>query len=189
MSAALVLMLAALAPAQADVPAVAPVRHRVHAAGSSARFQVRLRTLRRVEGRFERLEGTVLPDAAGDLQVRVRVEADGVVFPGRPGYTQWARSEAFFDAARHPHIVFESQRFAPALLVTGGDLDGRLLLRGTSRPVRFRVAPAACAAPGIDCPLEVRGEVSRSAFGMNALQMAVADRVRFAFSLRLEPSS
>ena len=56
-----------------------------------------------------------------------------------------------------------------------------------TRPVAFRVEPAACAAPGRDCDIVVTGHVSRQAFGMHAYRLTVRDTVDFEFQVRLQP--
>jgi polyisoprenoid-binding protein YceI len=97
------------------------------------------------------------------------------------------RSDKFLDVERHPDIRFESETFARELLAKGGELRGKLRLRGRTRPVTFRVEPSGCKSPGRTCDIHVHGSVSRRDFGMNAQRVWVKDEVDFDFRVRLQP--
>jgi polyisoprenoid-binding protein YceI len=162
----------------------APMREDFDPAASRATFEVDLRLLGRVQGRFHELEGELQP-GAGLWRVRVRLDARSLDLDGPPWMVRSTRSEKFLDVERHPDIHFESEDFARELLETGGQLGGQLHLRGRTRPVVFRVAPARCAAPGRQCDIRVYGSVNRRDFGMTAQRMWVHDEVGFDFRVRL----
>ena len=188
-------LLSALAGAAIAVPAVppapppapdAPMPQLFDPARSQARFKVRMRILPAATGHFLDVRGEL--QSEGDRQ-RVEVEVDGrkLRFAGPGWMNKVTRSDPFLAVDKHPRIFFRSDPFAPTLLREGGPLRGELTLRGETRPVTFKVAPAACAEPGRDCDIVVTGRVSRQAFGMNAYRLTVRDGVDFEFQVRLLP--
>ena len=178
--------LLAILPAAAD----AGVRHgdatiAVDTARSHIGFAIRTRYGQRLEGHFPRFAGQVdtLPD--GRQRITVTLDAGSADIPGHPRYTRWMRGGDFFDAGAHPRIVFQSEPHSPHLGMTGGTVDGWLTLRGVRAPLRMQVSPAGCARPGYDCAVTGKGEVSRTAHGMERWQLAVGDRVTFVLKVRL----
>lgn len=147
-------------------------------------FHMRTRWGQRVDGTFARHEGSVkrLPD--GRHRVRVALATDTVEIRGSARYTGLARGPRFFDAARHPELVFVSEPFPPSLLERGGALAGTLTLHGTSRPEVFEVEPAGCARPGVDCDIVAHGTVRRDDYGLDGLRMLLGNRVHFRLSVR-----
>ena len=154
-------------------------------AASHATFTVHTRWLSTMIGRFDGPEGTLdtLPD--GRLQVQVSLRAASVTFPASERTTRWTRSDAFFDVAHYPVIHFRSEPFARSRLSVGGALDGLLVVRGVSKPVRFELAKPDCAQAGMGCPIRVAGRISRREFGMTRMLWLVRDDVEFAFDVRL----
>jgi polyisoprenoid-binding protein YceI len=140
--------------------------------------------VRKLEGRFEYIQGAVSHPAPGLFDVEVKIAAQSLAMKN-PEHADWARSAEFFDAPRHPWIAFEARNASTALLQDGGELQGQLSLRGVTRPASFELLPASCARPGIDCPVEARGELQRSEFGMDARRWAVSDKVRLALSFKV----
>jgi polyisoprenoid-binding protein YceI len=160
---------------------------RIDTAHSFAGFSVRAAWVKRIDGRFAHIEGVVRPDAQERYVLEVRV-ASGSVLMGRDSHEEWARSADFFDTDRHPWIEFRAAGLGSELLRAGGAIEGVLTLRGISRPVSFELLPADCAQPGLDCPVQARGEVDRSEFGMTARRVFVSDRVKLSFDIRLHPA-
>jgi len=160
---------------------------RIDTAHSFAGFSVRAAWVKRIDGRFAHIEGVVRPDAQERYVLEVRV-ASGSVLMGRESHEAWARSADFFDTDRHPWIEFRAAGLGSELLRAGGAIEGVLTLRGISRPVSFELLPADCAKPGLDCPVQARGEVDRSEFGMTARRVFVSDRVKLSFDIRLHPA-
>jgi len=93
--------------------------------------------------------------------------------------------DSFFDTVRHPWMEFVSDPYLPDTLAHGGQLHGRLTLRGTTRPERLDVAPAQCARPGLDCAMEVHGDIQRGRYGMDDWQVMLSERVRFTMQVWL----
>ena len=63
---------------------------------------------------------------------------------GPPWVQTVTHSAQFLDSANYPDIVFHSQPFSPQVLVSGGDIHGRLSIRDTVREVVFTVLPTTC---------------------------------------------
>lgn len=166
-------LLALVLPLQADAGAARlldPQRSQVD-------FEVRALWVRRVRGQFDTVLGQVEPQPDPDwARVDVQVPVDSLSM-GNPDHAAWARSAAFFDAARHPWIHFRSDPFPLTLLERGGLLPGVLELHGHRREVQFSLLPGTCTRPGLDCPVLAEGEVSRADFGMDAHRVTVGDRV------------
>ena len=140
-------------------------------------FEVRTRIGQRLQGVFPVYEGIceVLPD--GRHQVRLRLSTAAAEIPDKPRYTAWMRGDSFFDVLRHPWMELVSEPYQAETLADGGELVGRLTLRGNSRAESLRIGPAECARPGLDCPIAVNGDIARSRYGMDDWQIAVGDRV------------
>lgn len=156
---------------------------------SAGRFRVWVFATFPVSGRFDDVTGRVAIDRArGTARIEAAIDARTVELRSAR-QTRWARSEEFFDAARHPHIRFASQPLPLARLARGGMLDGSLDLRGARREVHFRIAPSSCgkAEQATRCTVEVEGSIQRSEFGMSARRGAVSDRVSLHFSIVAEP--
>lgn len=156
---------------------------------SSARFEVRPRMLRTLQGEFLRFGGAIERDVDDRRRVQVVLDAASAQFPGHPHYTEWALGENFFDAGRQRWITFRSAPFADELLHSGGDLHGTLEIRGQTRRVGFRLLAADCPWPGHGCPVRVRGQVSRGEFGMTGWRIAIRDRVEFSFDVWLRDAA
>src|SRR3546814_17339071 len=117
-------------------------------------------------------------------RVSIRFDVRTLDVEGNESFVRHAKSAEFFDVERYPWVVFESAPFTPVLLQSGGDLRGELFLRGVFRPVVFQVLPAQCRQPGIACPIEVSGKVSRSRFGMTTRRSTVKELGRALFRER-----
>jgi polyisoprenoid-binding protein YceI len=154
-------------------------------ARSHVGFEIQTRWGQRLRGEFVRHSGSVTQRPDGMRQVRLRIEAASVDIQGHANYTRFARGEGFFDAARHPHIEFVSHPYAPDLLRDGGPMAGRLRLRGVEREAVFRIEPAGCARPAVDCDVVAGGSIDRIDFGMDRWRVAIRDQVRFELRVRL----
>ncbi len=154
-------------------------------ARSSAEFEVRVIWMFDVAGRFGAVTGEVdINHAARSVRVRARIDTRAVSMR-RSSYEQWIKSDEFFDAARHPFIVFESEPFPLATLEQGGDIVGNLTLRGLTRPTSLRLQPTECPdAVALSCAVVADGTVQRSDFGMRTRRATLADKVRLHFTVR-----
>lgn len=166
-------------------PVLADGRNDFDPAHTRLGFELRTRWGQVLDGVFQRYEGSVehLPD--GRQQVRLRMYTREVEILGHPRYSDWARSEKFFDAGRYPVVTFTSRPYDPMLLYDGGELEGELSIKGISRPRSLEVAPATCAHPAVDCDVVATGAVRRSDYDMDDWMLAVSDRVVFVLRARI----
>ncbi|WP_368865772.1 YceI family protein [Stenotrophomonas maltophilia] len=187
-------LLLALAPAWAGVPqptTLPPVRADgprvllLDTQHSRIGFEVRTRFGQRIEGVFPQFEGRIEVLSDGRHQVHLKMFTRSVEIPGKARYTGWMRGEEFFDAGRHPMVEFDSLPYWPDTVAEGGDIEGRLTLRGVSHPESLRVEKAQCARAGYDCDVVSRGTVQRGRYGMDSWQLALSDRVTFVLRARL----
>lgn len=148
-------------------------------------FELRTRWGQRVVGRFTRHAGELLALGDGRQQVRVRLDAAATEVSGSEVYSEMARGPRFFDAERHPSIVFQSEPFSPALAHDGGPLRGKLTLHGVTRRETFTLTPAVCARPGRECEVVASGTIDRAAYGLDSFSWALSNRVRFTMRVRL----
>lgn len=147
---------------------------------SHARFQLQIPLRRTLDGRFPRVQSEWLAQTDGRWRVAVSLPADAAEIPGRPRYTRSMRSETFFNSRRHPRIQFLSDAFDTQFLARGGKLAGVLTMRGVARREAMQFAPSTCTPPKPQvCTIEVKGTVSRSAYGMTSLQGILGDAVLF----------
>ncbi|RZK98902.1 MAG: polyisoprenoid-binding protein, partial [Rubrivivax sp.] len=110
-------------------------------------FELRTRWGTKLEGVFPRYEGEVKHLQDGRHQVVLRMFTQSVEIVDHPRYTDWTRSEKFFEADRYPVVTFISKPYDAELLKHGGPLAGDLSIRGITRPKTLAVAPSACARP------------------------------------------
>ena len=152
-------------------------------------FELRTRWGQVLDGVFRHYEGSVehLPD--GRQQVRLRMYTRDVEIVGHPRYSEWARSEQFFDADRYPVVTFTSRPYDPLLLYDGGKLEGELSIKGITRPRSLEVAPATCPRPAVGCDVVATGAVRRSDYDMDDWMLAVSDRVMLEVLLRYAPTA
>ncbi|MBI1264629.1 MAG: polyisoprenoid-binding protein [Alphaproteobacteria bacterium] len=103
-------------------------------AHASATWRVRHLGLSWYTARFDRLDARLSFDPAnpGASELTAVIEAASVS-TGDPDFDETLRSAAWFDASRHPQILFRSTRIE----VTGettGRVHGELTLKGVTRP-------------------------------------------------------
>ena len=174
-------LLALLALATAPQPTRSPLWH-IESARSHVDFDVRLLWLHRIRGRFEQVSGAVQPVSDGRVVVNASIAVDSLAM-NSPRLRRWVLDEEFFDAARYPTLRFVSMPLSRSTLDDGGTLDGRLTLRGVTRPVRFELQPARCTADA--CTIEAHGQLQRHDFGMGSHHAVLSDRVGLALSIAI----
>lgn len=126
-----------------------------------------------VEVRFPDLAGTVQFDERAPETARATITA------GTAGATTGValvdalvRSEGYLDAARYPSITFELDRLRQLSKSTAA-VEGRLTLRGETRPVSFtatvfRYGPDPDARGRFAAGFDIAGSVDRTEFGSTA---------------------
>ncbi|KRF00533.1 hypothetical protein ASG87_12610 [Frateuria sp. Soil773] len=163
--------------------------YRIDSSRSQADFGVRLLWLHTVNGRFDRLAGDIHVDPQGMAQVDAHIAVESLAMSSAR-VRRWVLAPEFFDSARYPSIRFLSAPLPFATLARGGALDGRLSLRGVTRPVSFELLPARCAdGDAQPCLIRVHGQLSRSAFGMDSHRTALSDQVDLDLLIVLDPAT
>lgn len=163
---------AATAPALADDAQtwqLDPARSRID-------FELAALGVVRLHGNFERFHSEIQAEPGGGYRIQLVIDADSLSMT-QSRYQSWARSPEFFDVEQHPEVTFLSAPVA-SVPIRSGDLDGKLTLRGITRPVRFRIEPLDCPPDSDDCIVSVRGEIDRRQFGMRSRRMTLSNQVR-----------
>jgi polyisoprenoid-binding protein YceI len=134
---------------------------------STIGFSVKHMVVATFRGRFEDYDAslTVGEDGAPRLIGTVRVASVSVKDPNLEAHLQ---SPDFFDAERHAELRFESD----SIRVDGDEVvvDGRLEIRGQSRPVEARgtlVGPVEDPFGNTKLGLELKAIVDRTEYGLN----------------------
>jgi len=161
---------------------------RIDPVRSRASFTVHPYLVAAMTGNFDSPTGTVRKLADGRLRMDFSLRAASVTFPTSQRITGMTRSEAFFDAARHPVVHFRSDPFSAALLRDGGTVSGVLDLHGVSKPVQFVFGKAGCRQPGVQCPIHATGRISRKAFGITRYPFVVRDDVDITVAVAMRPA-
>jgi polyisoprenoid-binding protein YceI len=161
--------------------------YRIDPARSHAEFGVRLFWLSQVTGSFERIEGDVTLSARRDVAVvDAHIAVDSIRMSSER-FRRWVMAPEFFDAEHYPVIRFVSEPVPLASLEHGGELYGRLSLRGITRPARFELLPSPCPLDRPrECRIEVRGDIQRSDFGMTGHRTALSDQVRLGLVIAID---
>ncbi|TAM60276.1 MAG: hypothetical protein EPN49_09350 [Rhodanobacter sp.] len=168
-------------------PAARSSDYRIDTRRSHAEFAIRLLWVHTITGRFTQITGSVKLDPHGLATIDASIAANSIVMSSAR-VRRWVLAPEFFDAAHYPTIHFRSAPVALATLTAGGTLNGQLRLRGGVRPVRFELLPASCTTlTAATCLIEVRGHISRSAFGMRSHRATLSDRVQLALLIALDP--
>lgn len=141
-----------------------------------------------VAGEFTKAEGFLMRNARGERMVVIDLDADGIDVAESRMLTRIAKSDSFFGAAKFPNILFESDWHDPDVLVSGGSVQGNVTIRGIKRLETFRITPAKCSRPGIDCDVEAKGSVNRRAYGIGSMSHVLAPEVELTLKVRFKPT-
>jgi polyisoprenoid-binding protein YceI len=164
----------------------------IDAAQSQAQFSVRKFWIAHVRGTFPGLRGNLRrmdPRSGVEVvQVYATLDAAGLQM-GDAGARAQALGPRFFDAERYPVVHFDSDPFPLTELASGGRLRGLLLLHGERHPVTFELLPSGCPRQPIECVIRVRGEISRSDFGMRGWRAVLSDEVELDLRIVLRAVS
>lgn len=174
----LVMLALCLVWATAQATQVDPVHSRLG-------FSLRTRWGQTLEGRFPQYEGEIVEMADGRHRVQLRLASGAVEIEDSPRYSRYARGPRFFDAEQFPTIEFVSEPYDAALLRHGGELAGRLTIRGVTRREVFTIAPSECERPARDCDVVARGSVRRENYGISGFGLAIHNRVHFYLNVRV----
>jgi len=177
--AAIALVLSAAPLAAADLR-IDPVRSR-------AEFSVKLLWVSNISGAFEGIRGDVSIDrAAQTAVVRADIDTDSIRMESAR-LRRWVLAPEFFDAVHYPIIHFESAPTPLLLLTHGGDVEGKLTMRGVTQPVTFRLQGNRCPPETLaGCVLQLQGMIDRTDFEMRGRRGALSDRVNLGMAIVLQ---
>jgi polyisoprenoid-binding protein YceI len=120
--------------------------------------------------RFPTLGGTIDfdKDHPGRAQAEISV-ATGDATTGVPVVDQLVRSRDYLDAAQYPEITFHLDKLTQTSK-SSADVDGRITLRGVTKPVAFKAEVfrygAAEGDPGrFEAGFNLTGSIDRTQFG------------------------
>jgi polyisoprenoid-binding protein YceI len=165
----------------AGTAAAAPETYTIDSRHTFPSFEVNHLGFSTQRGRFNITTGKVVLDrAAHTASVEVQIDVRSVD-TGLDKLEAHLVAEDFFDAKKHPAIVFKSTRarFEGDKLVA---LDGDLTMRGVTRPVTLTVTAFHCGLnPMVKkqaCGADAMTTVKRSDYGINYALPAVGDDVK-----------
>lgn len=177
----LTLSLIGLGPAQADTLTDVAGKYRIEPS-SHVGFRVEQAGGNGIKGNFRRFRGTFRIDGHDIAKSNV----DFTLMPasvqtGEPGMEDFLRSDAIFDVATYPEIVFRSTRVTR----TGPNsarVEGNLTARGQTRKTAFIATVGDHNARNIS--FRVQGRLMRSAFGMDAGEPMYSNMVHLDMQFR-----
>ena len=160
--------------------------YRVEAGLTHAGFAVTHFGVLKQHGRFARVWGTIVLDAAGGAGSVDFILVGASVTTGWDVRDDFLRGVNMFDVERFPSLRFRSLRLAyDGPLLTG--VDGEVTLRGVTHPLHLDVRQLRCGATPAHgregCRAQVVGRISRAAFGMDYGYPFIGDDVEFDFAL------
>jgi polyisoprenoid-binding protein YceI len=130
-------------------------------------------------GRFNKSGGEVHLDRATRTgSVDIRVETASIDF-GHPKMKEFAVTEDWLDVAKHPAMSYQGK------IVFKGDkpssVDGRLTLRGVTKPLRLRINSFGCMPhPMLKkevCGADAEGDLNRADYGMTLYSDGEAGKI------------
>lgn len=166
----------------ADNTPAKQVLWRVESKRSEVQFRLRALSVIGIEGSMGNVQGEIWRDVHGRW-VQLRVPLQQLQMSNEEN-RRWALSPEFFDAARHPQLIFTAA-LPDDERVPEGALDGVLQLRGIEAPVRVQILPRRCSDTASACEVLADSEVSRRRFGMRTRRYVVSDKVKLKLSLHL----
>jgi polyisoprenoid-binding protein YceI len=157
---------------------------------SSVQFEVGVLGIFSKSGNFSDFSGSLTLANDGTATVQAVIAAGSVQMKSKADVKTLTGPD-YFAAERFPQIRFNSVSFAPALLKTGGQIEGEVELRGVRLRERFEIVHGQCphktSAPW-RCTFSVSGKIHRSRYGMSARRGIVSDIVVLQFNITPQPT-
>lgn len=175
----------------------APQSYVVDPLHSFPHFKVNHLGMASIMGRFEKMTGKVVLDAAaktGSLEVKIPTATvstgDSRRADGARSRDDHLRATDFFNSAEFPEMTYKSTKFN-----FNGDnlesIDGSLTLLGVSKPLKLTVSSFKCGPHPFTkkpmCGADVEGSLKRSDFGMKFGVPAIADEVKLMIGVEAYP--
>lgn len=175
----------------------APVTYVIDSTHSFPNFTIGHLGMTTIHGRFDRMTGKVVLDAAaksGSMEIKVQTASvstgDAKRTDGARSRDEHLRAADFFNSAEFPEMVYKSTKFN-----FSGDklesVEGNLTLLGVTKPTKLNVTSFTCAPHPFSkkpmCGAYVEGVVKRTDFGMKFGVPAIADEVKLSISVEAYP--
>lgn len=148
-------------------------------------FQVRIFGLFKKLGSFTDMQGALLVQK-NTIQVNARIKTANTTMQSSSD-AALLKSQPYFDAAHFPEILFQSISFPVATLSNGGQISGKLTIRGITQQQNFKLTAKPCRKEFMQqpwrCSFNVAGTLKRSEFGMKARRGIVSDEVELTLSI------
>lgn len=171
----------------------APVTYVIDPQHSFPNFSVNHLEMSTIRGRFDRMSGKVVFDAAakaGSVDVKIATVSVTTGDPprgdGKRTRDEHLRSADFFNSAEFPDMLFKSTKFnfAGERLES---IEGALTLLGVAKPVKLQVTHFKCGPHPFTkkamCGADAEATIKRTDFGMKAFVPAVSDEVRIQLGI------
>ena len=176
--AALALTLGAAAVAHAE-----PVTYTLEPTHTQVDFRWQHMGLSTPAASADQVSGTLVWDAAKPEASSVKVSMPVAGLHTRvPALDEHFRSAAYFDAARHPNVTFESTKVQRIGVGNQYQITGNLTIKGITRPVVLDAQlNGAGTHPMFKAPVvgfDATGSVKRSEFGMREALGMVGDDIQ-----------
>ncbi len=153
--------------------------------GSSVKFRVTIFGVFKKHGSFSALKGGLRIDK-NTARVSARIGSASATMKSASD-AALLKSTPYFDAEHYPEIVFVSEPFKHAVLRRGGEIRGKLTLRGVTQIQVFELTPKPCAKAFAKtpwrCAFDVTGRLKRAEFGMKARRGIVSDEVELTLAI------
>ena len=169
-------------PITASAQAAGPVAYRIDPTHAQARITWNHMGLSRPGATFETIEGVIRIDAANpaNSSVSVTIPVSGAD-TGVPALDAMFQGADFFDAERHPNIIFVSREVRFTGLGNRFEVDGDLTVRGVTRPVTLdAVLNGSGPNPMTGAPsvgFSASTTLKRSDFGLGVALPMVGDEI------------
>ena len=159
---------------------------------ATVQFSINVLGLFDVDGRFERVSGDMLLDEHCTASAITFTIDAASINTRNTQRDRFLRSAALLDTDNFPRVTFTSRR-----IILAGDgpgvITGTLALNGVTRDVRFalrRLDPMPTGTTsGAGTSFEASANISRSAFGITALPVAVSDTIRISVRVAALPEN
>ncbi|MDQ7995546.1 MAG: YceI family protein [Luteibacter sp.] len=176
---AIALLLSAASASAADL--------RIDPTRSRAEFAVRLLWVSTVSGSFEGIRGDLSIDReARTAVVRAVLDTESIRMESAR-LRRWVLAPEFFDSVHYPQILFTSDPLPLELISRGGEIKGKLTMRGVTRDETFHLQATRCPADALaGCVLQLQGTIDRTDFEMRGRRGALSDRVNLGMAIVLD---
>lgn len=183
-------LLALLAPISV---LAAPATYNLDPLHSFPNFSINHLGMTTIHGRFEKMSGKVVLDAAaktGSLDVKIATASvstgDGKRADGARSRDDHLRSADFFNSAEFPDMVYKSTKFN-----FNGDnvesIEGNLTVLGVTKPLKLAVTHFKCGPHPFSkkpmCGADAEASIKRTDFGMKFGVPGISDEVKLQLNV------